>query len=167
VSASVGKAAPFDIDGEVAVNPEYRDYFASTYEGEDLREQFGVFPPDELDATLRNLIAAADDRLHEERGVRLRADAKLFLLVNFRELIVRPLDVMGSPAEREELRSVLAGDIRRVALAAADSGDTDYPVRSRDPKEPDGISSHAVVNGLARNWDQVASLRPGFWNRYR
>jgi hypothetical protein len=131
---------------------QYEDYFASAFRGEYPRE-WHDFRPNELDAYLRDLIVGANERLIAERGVRLRPDAELFLLLNFREMIARPLDARGSVEVRDELRGGLEHDIWTVAEAAAE-----------DAEEPE-VSGHQVVNALSKTWYRMITLRWGIWDR--
>jgi hypothetical protein len=137
------------------VEPQYEDYFASAFRGEIDPSEWHDIPPEELNRYLRELIAGVNERLVAERGVRLRPDAQLFLLLNFRELIARPLDARGPTDVRGELRGGLEHDIWTVADAAAE-----------EAEEPE-VSGHQVVNALSSTWYRMVTLRWGIWDRER
>jgi hypothetical protein len=138
------------------MDPQYGDWFESAFIGEPRGQQFPPFAPDGLDDALRQMIKEADQRLRSEHDRALRPDAKLFLLINFRDMIARPLDAVGDDNDRQQLREGLASDVWTVTDAAGRAGPPDSEV-----------SSHEVVNALNRNWDQMVTLRTRLWDRHR
>ncbi len=109
-----------------------------------------IQPGAELDAgRLRQMIDAAEREtlggptndliIGPYDGRRLRPDAKLFLLINFLQMIVHPVSLAGR-RNQSDLRRILFADT--VSLLKEAAGET----RDRD------VSSHAVLKALTKNW---------------
>jgi len=109
----------------------------------DLYDRYGEeFAEDErrLVGRVRALIEAtvSDLQLQSER---LRPDARLFLLVNYYELLVRPLRLRTSPMDEEEIFSRLRSDATHtLAKAAETTGE---------------ISGHLVMSTVNTEWHEL------------
>jgi hypothetical protein len=84
-------------------------------------------------------------------GRPIRDDGRAFLAVNFQDLILAPLEIAGE-APREQLYEDVRADIVSIVRAA----DQDGPIE---------LSGHALVNALARSWDQLRVTRYGIWEQ--
>ena len=148
------------------MNKVHRDVYARLYEeaysGESLpasrREEFAYagegFEPEvtrELNQTefIREAVEKIDQELSRERGLRLRPDSKLFLLLNFNEMIARPL-ASGGRLESGKLLSGVEKDLRLIVQRAAEEH-RPHPQEGELGGEAE-ISSHYIVNALSRSW---------------
>lgn len=109
----------------------------------DLYDRYGEeFADDErrLVGRVRDLIEAAVSGL-QLQPERLRPDARLFLLVNYYELLVLPLRLGTSPMDEEEIFSRLGSDATHtLAKAAETTGE---------------ISGHLVMSTVSTEWDEL------------
>lgn len=84
-----------------------------------------------------------------EKKVLLREDAKYFILVNFAEMIARPLREKVAPDR-------LAYDLKHDLKLLLDSA-------SFIRKEKEEISGHDIVNALAKNWAELEVMKLDLW----
>lgn len=83
----------------------------------------------------------------------LRPDAEVLLYSLAFELVARPV-LTVEPSTQEQLARDIAAD----AASVVSSADT----------QPDGeITSHAVVDGLSRSWEELRVANWRFWDRHR
>ena len=99
-------------------------------------------------AWIRDAIEAAAKKLAEQ-GARLREDAKYFLLVNFTEMVVKPLR-KANPEKR--LQDALNHDLKLLLDVAAQA------VHKAE------ISGHAVVDALSKAWSDLEVNHLEIWN---
>lgn len=142
------------------MDPIYAHIFDDFYNAQSDREypdrdrimRAASFSSDRPVRRVRDIIEKAESGLESEFGLRLRSDARYFLLLNLTEMMVRPIQARTGepPFERNgELQDMLVGDVRLLVLDAAR--------RHRDhAKVPDReISGHRVVEALAANWSRL------------
>lgn len=139
------------------MDPDYLAYFGQRSEqllsgvpaAWDLRLESRQVGPSRLMA--RVAVDAARQELPQV-GV-LRPDAEVLLYSIAYELVARPVLTI-EPSMQEQLAADVAADARTIARAAntADNGD---------------ISSHALVDGLSRSWDELRMANWRFWDRHR
>jgi hypothetical protein len=140
----------------------YRDIYLQLYSSSQLDVgQKREFDPNlylqtrrtELDAeTLRQMIDSAERETFAEptigviftpyAGRRLRPDAKLFLLINFLQMIVLPVS-LSERGSNVDLRRILFADTVTLLKQSADE------TNERD------VSSHAVLKALTKNWKKL------------
>lgn len=72
-------------------------------------------------------------------GRRLRPDAKLFLLINLLQMIVRPVSLAGRRNQSDLGRILFADTVSPLKEAAGETRDRE-------------VSSHAVLQALTKNW---------------
>lgn len=103
---------------------------------------------------VRSAIETVSARLWPQSGglpvqrVRLREDAKYFLLVNLTEMVVKPLQGIS----QARLQAAVDHDLQLLLSAAA------HMANSAE------ISGHAVVDALSRVWSQLEINHFGLWN---
>jgi hypothetical protein len=98
--------------------------------------------------SLRKMIDSADSQFAQKR---LRPDAKLFLLINFGEMVAAPLARAKVP-QTKEMNDIRHG-IEAVVKLAADV----TPAR-------DKISSHQIVSVVPIIWGKLKSLTDKLWH---
>lgn len=149
------------------MDPGYEQIFDDLYNLQSGRDfpnrervrEFSRFRSNDAFTQVGQTIDQADRRLADDEGLRLRSDARFFLLINLTEMVARPIQMRtGLPAfegPSAELGSILRGDLelllsdaaRRHARRQRDLG----PRGERDRE----ISGHSVVEALAANWTQL------------
>lgn len=85
----------------------------------------------------------------KQKAVFLREDAKYFILINFTEMIVKPL---RERVERDRLMHDLSHDTKLLLETAA--------LNSRNREE---ISGHDIVNALSKNWGELEVMKLDLW----
>jgi hypothetical protein len=121
--------------------------------------EFANYQSNEPMSTVRRTIEDAQVELEESEGLRLRSDARYFLLMNLSEMVVRPIQIRtGETPFKEpsgELDSILRGDLDLLLSHAArkhmEHQGAPGPERPLDRE----ISGHSVVEALAANWTQL------------
>jgi len=100
---------------------------------------------------LRLSIESSESTLMEKQNIKLRADAKYLLLVNFWQMIVIPIQ-MARKSEIKNIQDIVSNDIS-VLLEEA----------SRNCKSGDEISGHAIINALSRSWKNLKVSNAKLW----
>jgi hypothetical protein len=149
------------------MDPVYDQVFNNLYEFRSNRddpnrpETFETerVPPDEAARAVRDTIDEADRGLGALEGLRLRSDARYFLLVNLTEMVVRPVQLRTGEqpfaGPSAELESVLLGDVKLLVSDAA-RRHMDRQASLARVRPPDReISGHSVVEALAANWTRL------------
>ena len=149
------------------MDPAYEHIFDDLYNVQSNRDypdrarifEAGNFASDEPVATVRRTIDDADRRLTNYEGLRLRSDARYFLLLNLSEMVVRPIQMhTGEPpfvGPSGELDSILRTDVNLlVADAARRHNERQVSLAQVRPPERE-ISGHSVVEALAANWTKL------------
>src|ERR1700678_4295528 len=117
------------------------------------------YPPDEAARAVRVTIEEADRELTATEGLRLRSDARYFLLLNMTEMVVRPIHMReGEPpfaGPSVQLESVLLGDVRLLVSDAARRHNERQASLARVRPPDREISGHSVVEALAANWTRL------------
>ncbi len=150
------------------MDPSYEQIFDDLYNlqsGRDFPDRERVrevsrFASNDTFSQVRETIDDADRRLEDREGLRLRSDARFFLLVNLTEMVARPLQMNTGAAPfagpTAELRSILEGDLNLLLSDAARRHIDRQRVLSRGRPEPDrAISGHSVVEALSTNWTRL------------
>ena len=99
----------------------------------------------------------------------LRPDARLFLVINFNELVFRPIEtiVNGSSIsdplksnlrDTESLKNDLIHDIKIILSASRRSARSVAYVRGEYK-----ISGHDIINAISKNWHKLNLLRSNVW----
>jgi hypothetical protein len=118
------------------------------------------FSSSETFARVRETIDDADRRLADQEGLRLRSDARFFLLINLTEMVARPIQMRTRSAPfsgpTAELGDILRGDLDLLLEDAARRHEERQRALGRGRIEPDReISGHSVVEALAANWTRL------------
>jgi hypothetical protein len=108
--------------------------------------------PDEYE--LRYWLDQEAEELLRSTSLRLRADARYLLLINFSEMVLRPAEQAGR-VSRGEFRDVARDDIRTLIGVAADLA------RRLDLKE---ISGHQVLNAIPTIWRGLKTMAYNVWD---
>lgn len=149
------------------MDPSYDHIFDDLYNlqsGRDFPDRERVrevsrFRSNDAFTQVRQTIDEADRRLVDDEGLRLRSDARFFLLINLTEMVARPIQMRTGVSSIEgpsaELGSILRGDLELLLSDAARR----HTRRQRD-LGPRGeldreISGHSVVEALAANWTRL------------
>jgi hypothetical protein len=109
---------------------------------------------------IRDAILTAE----ETEEARLREDARWFLLVNFYELIFRPLSGRMSAAERERLLEAVRKDVHTIVRAAVDrrakeSTTAEIEGQSRDAE----LSAHDIIAAIDSRWGNLQTAAQDLW----
>jgi len=149
------------------MDPVYEHIFGDLYTAAYNREylnrariaESATFQSDEPIRTVRQTIEEVNRGLVATEGLRLRSDARYFLLLNLTEMVVRPLQMRtGEPpfaGPSAQLENMLLGDVR---LLVSDAARRHYErqrslAQVRPPERE--ISGHSVVEALAANWTRL------------
>jgi hypothetical protein len=98
---------------------------------------------------VRGTISDVTSAFTGEKKVPLREDAKYFILVNFAEMIARPL--------REKVaHDRLAHDLKHDLKLLLDSA-------SFIRKEKEESSGHDIANALSKNWGELEVMKLDLW----
>jgi hypothetical protein len=105
---------------------------------------------------LHRAIDDAEKELLSPHGVRLRSDARYFLLVNLTEMVLLPLQIRGPALEIPlfpNLEDMVRGDLDLLLSDAAQR----YAERPLDPERSldRDISGHLIVESIAANWTRL------------
>jgi hypothetical protein len=106
---------------------------------------------------LAEIVRKAIDAQSEElggRGVVVRPDAQYFLLLNLLNMVARPI-LMSGQTDMAEVERAIFGDV----FLLLDSASKQPPAEIRRTE----ISSHAIVEALARNWRALRISQFRFW----
>ena len=149
------------------MDPVYEHIFDDLYSAQTDREypnrarivEAAIFASDEPVKAVRQTIDEADRELVATRRLKLRSDARYFLLLNLSEMVVRPVQMRtGTPpfvGPSEELNSILRTDVNLlVADAARRHNERQIALAQARPPESE-ISGHSVVEALAANWKRL------------
>jgi hypothetical protein len=105
-------------------------------------------PPGDV-AWVRETIDQVASTFAGQKKIPLREDAKYFLLVNFAEMIVRPLrERVGSERLKHDLNHDLG--ILLDSIAFQDKGKQE-------------ISGHELIDALSKNWGRLDIMKLQFW----
>lgn len=141
----------------------FGDLYNASYERDDPNRariaKAATFQSNETIRAVRETIEEADRGLVATEGLRLRSDARYFLLLNLTEMVVRPVQMRtGEPpfaGPSEELESMLLGDVKLlVSDAARRHNERQRSLALVRPPERE-ISGHSVVEALAANWTRL------------
>lgn len=149
------------------MDPSYEQIFADLYDvqsGQDVPNrvqlvQTSRFSSRETFTRVRETIDNAERRLGDKEGLRLRSDARFFLLLNLTEMVARPIQARTGVAPftgpSAGLGTMLEGDLDLLLSEAARRHDErQHSLGGR--REPErAISGHSVVEALAANWTRL------------
>lgn len=107
----------------------------------------------EEELVIRSAIEHAETGL-SERGQRLRADARYFLLVNISEMIILPIQMRGN-IPMGIINDMLRDDVNSIVNAAVRI----EPEARRFPE----ISGHAVLEAIATTWKNLKLTELRVW----
>ena len=134
------------------MDSEFYQIFESLYDLEgarfDLVDYFSWrkdFEPRALPGTsvVRAFVDDAVAQFEAEKGRTVRPDAKLWLLINFRDLILIPL-LQRYPARAAETLSRIQNDLRTILGRLSDTVGE--------------ISAHATLQAVATSWSELQSV---------
>lgn len=136
-------------------------------------------------ATVRDLIyetqRAIDNAAEKKGGDRVRPDARYFLLLNFYEMVLRPIALVGrlddeaqGRLSRENLREDINHDIDLI-LETAEEYASEGDEQPRDhwghlPAERERrreITGHSVIDAIHSAWDKIKFNEYLYWGRIR
>lgn len=117
--------------------------------------------PDATGEVLRALI----DRAIDDANLvgRVRPDARYFLLVNFTEMVLRPLAAGGDIASGDLQIFEARDDLKRILNWAREESTRRQFDATYDQPAPVEISARDVISAIARNWDQIAVNKLDAW----
>jgi hypothetical protein len=149
------------------MDPAYEHIFDDLYNVQSDRNypnrarifEAGNFQSDEPVTTVRQTVDSANEQLEASQGLRLRSDARYFLLLNLSEMVVRPIQMRtGEPpfaGPSGDLDRMLRGDLDLLLSDAARR----HAERQRSlggGRRPDPeISGHSIIEALAANWTRL------------
>lgn len=117
------------------------------------------FPSNEPIRIIQEIIKEADRGLAATEELRLRSDARYFLLVNLTEMVVRPIQMrIGEPpfaGSSAELDGMLRADVNLLVSDAARRHVERQQSLGRTRPPDREISGHSVVEALATNWTRL------------
>lgn len=129
----------------------YRNVYVRYFDRDDFlqRFKFGDFRFNHIDAILKAII----DFEYEirESGVNVRDDAKCLLLLNFDQMVFRPLELKYG---REKLIEDIYTDVQSILREA-------YETVKREEKEE--ISSHQVLKAGVKVWEKLKTFLQDSW----
>lgn len=109
-------------------------------------------------AVVREMIERVDTGLSSNLGLRLRADAKLFLLTNLTEMIAKPI-MGGKELETSKLLLAMEDDLQLIATRAAERCIRDAQlVGGPATMRPAEISAHLIADAVSLSWEDVKVL---------
>jgi len=97
------------------------------------------------------------DELEVEGNFSLRGDAKLFLLTNFHQMIIRPILLASISRQirplfhREELLTMVRDDLRTIVKF------------SREYSNGEEISGHSIMRTIDKIWEKLKSSKLDIW----
>jgi hypothetical protein len=124
-----------------AMNQEVRQTYTELYKS-------FASPRDDA-AWVRETIDQVASLFTKEKNLRLREDAKYFLLINFAEMIVHPL---RERLQLERLKHDLSHDLKVLVNSAA------YIGRAKEE-----ISGHDIIDALSKNWTELDVMKLELW----
>lgn len=128
--------------GGLAVEKDYERYFATQLKG------YKASPPH--GARLESdLVADALDRVMAH-GIGLRADAQLFLYLNFVEFVAVPVRAIH-PSKAENLKDDIEADMHDITSEA------------RVLSENSEVTVHSVVNATSTRWQNLRTKALRVW----
>lgn len=149
------------------MDPVYEHIFDDLYNVQSDREypnrarifEAANFASDEPVRAVRQTIDEADRELAVTQRLKLRSDARYFLLLNLSEMVVRPVQMRtGTPpfaGPSEELDSFLRTDVNLlISDAARRHNERQRSLAQVRPPDRE-ISGHSVVEVLAANWTRL------------
>src|SRR4051812_32306576 len=154
-------------------NAELRDrsFFFSRDRG------VGDIPPDLTREMIYETRRAIDNAVERRDGYAVRPDAKYFLLVNFYELVLRPIAAelqlrgpVGERFNRDMMREDLKHDVELILDAAEERArsSADRPAVGWDEEGPNNIreiSGHNVIDAIGGAWDKIKYNEYLYWGR--
>lgn len=90
-------------------------------------------------------------------NIRLRADAKLFLLTNFHQMIIKPILLASISRQirplfhREELIHMVRDDVRKIIKY------------SREYSKDEEISGHSIMRTIDKMWNELKTAQLDIW----
>ena len=149
------------------MDPVYEHIFDDLYNVQSDRDypdrarifEAGNFASDEPVTAVRRTIDDADRELVATRDLRLRSDARYFLLLNLSEMVVRPIQMRtGAPpfaGPSNELDDILRADVNLLVSDAARRHNERQRSLAEVRRPEREISGHSVVEALAANWTRL------------
>jgi hypothetical protein len=121
--------------------------------------QVSRFESNDTFSQIRETIDNADRRLLDRDRLRLRSDARFFLLINLTEMVARPIRMRTAEppfaGPSVDLDGVLRGDLDLLLSFAARSHIERQRSLSAGRAPDPEISGHSVVEALAANWTRL------------
>jgi hypothetical protein len=121
--------------------------------------QIASYQSNEPMNTVHRTIESAQEALEKSEGLRLRSDARYFLLMNLSEMVVRPIQMRTGEypfvGRSAELDGIIRADLDLLLSDAARrhvGRQQSFGVVRRPDRE---ISGHSVVEALAANWTRL------------
>ena len=98
------------------------------------------------------------DKMETYGNIRLRGDAKLFLLTNFHQMIIRPL-LLASISQK-----TIPPLLRRNKLIEMVRADIQAVVEfSREDSNEEEISGHSIMRSIDKMWGKLNSAKFEIW----
>ena len=112
-------------------------------------------PASAAHAVIREIIEKADAGLSRQMCLRMRADAKLFLVTNLTEMIAKPI-IGGGQVGATQLFSLMEKDLQLVTTLAGEQLKQAGQAVGRTPTiGPDEVSALLIVETLSRHWQEI------------
>jgi hypothetical protein len=99
---------------------------------------------------VKTVIEHVDASLSASHGVHLRSDAKYMLLVNFADIVVRP--ILLHDAESAYTVDDMKDDVHLLATKAVN-------LRASDGD----VSAHQMIDALSKNWNELKLTKVQLW----
>jgi hypothetical protein len=152
------------------MHQEFEDLFQQLYVGwadpAALQPVLDKLTKERFDAIVEDTRKAIDEA-EANQSAKLRTDAKLFLLVNFIDMVLFPISFVREKRSNdtgltiiseEKMRSDLKHDIREIIKEAVNKKNrevADLPWPERNKPEHREISGHNVIDAISNVWNEM------------
>jgi hypothetical protein len=137
----------------------------------------GELPPELTREMIYETQRAIDNAVERRDGYAVRPDAKYFLLVNFYEMVLRPIaaelrtrGLIGERFDRDRMREDLKHDVELILEAAEEharyrSETDDGPPEAFAREGVREISGHSVIDAIGGVWNKIKYNEYLYWGR--
>lgn len=109
----------------------------------------------QLIAKYAEIIDETIDEISNNNKIIIRPDAKFFLLLNFHQMIIKPILIRKKENTKEdvqEIESYIKEDLNKIILSAAILSE-----------EEEDISSHKIMTSIDNLWNTLNSTKLELW----
>jgi hypothetical protein len=165
------------------MHQEFKDLYQKLYEEFSafrwpypavLQPVFDLLTTEQVWTMVDDTRKAIDDAEANE-SVKLRSDAKYFLLLNFVEMVLLPISIVREKGLYEpgakivtegQMREDLKTDIGQIIKEAINKRDTEVealPWNERDKQEYREITGHNVIDAISEAWEKIKYNEYLYW----